>query len=45
MHISDWFEVNQSTHRHHKLPVRCMKQTKMEGGSNEGYGESDDYEW
>ena len=45
MHISDWFEDDQSTHIHHKFPVRCMKQTKMEGGSNEGYGESDDYEW
>lgn len=43
--FSDSFQNEYLLWRDYLLPVRCMKETEMNSGSNEGYTESDDYEW
>lgn len=44
--IGDGWSNGESTSRDYHLSVRCMKdEPPFDNGSNEGYGESDDYEW
>ena len=45
MRISDSFNNMHSMGKDYLIPVRGMKETTMNGDSNEGYTESDDYEW
>jgi len=44
--IGDGWSNGESTSRDFHLSVRCMKdEPPFDNDSNEGYGESDDYEW
>ena len=45
MRIHDSFNNYHSIWKDYLIPVRCMKETDMNSGDNEGYTESDDYEW
>ena len=45
-HSSDTqFTISNGMGNDTRMVVRCMKETTMNGDSNEGYTESDDYEW
>ena len=45
MRIHDSFNNYHSIWKDYLIPVRCMKETDVNSGDNEGYTESDDYEW
>ena len=45
MRISDSFSTSYTKEKDLKMPIRCMKEPEMTSDENEGYTESDDYEW
>lgn len=45
LEISSSFDTMRLVSKDCEMSVRCMKETTMNGNNNEGYTESDDYEW